>query len=199
MSEGRARQQRGCDGIVHRVAYLPRGTCYLAPRDLDSARLRPFAVSLDQARLATATRRKPPLAAPSLHHPFMIVARQMKHSMQGQNLDFLGGGMTQPARILRGDFRRNGDVSGATVFRTGSGTGSGNESTSVGLSFPRKRRLSVRNSGLPVSSTLTVARKLLAGWHAPRTWPKRCRSILPPACEDNQVSSRSLRILASFA
>jgi hypothetical protein len=38
----------------------------------------------------------------------------------------------------------------------------GNESTSVGLSFPRKRRFSVRNSRLLVTSTLTAPRNLTA-------------------------------------
>jgi len=38
----------------------------------------------------------------------------------------------------------------------------GNESTSVGWSFPRKRRFSERNSELPVTSTLTVPLSWLA-------------------------------------
>jgi hypothetical protein len=53
----------------------------------------------------------------------VVKARQMKDSVQRQNLDFLGGGMSEPGRILQcnvggdGDFARQlGPLAG---FRSG--------------------------------------------------------------------------------
>ena len=37
----------------------------------------------------------------------MIKARQMKHAMQNEDLDLVGGGMLQRNRIPRGDFGGN--------------------------------------------------------------------------------------------
>ena len=59
----------------------------------------------------------------------MIVADEMKHSVQGQYLDFLRSRMTQAQGILLRDVRRNRDIAGQPVFKLRSG---GNESTSVG-------------------------------------------------------------------
>ena len=92
----------------------------------------------------------------------MIVAGEMKHSVQGQNLDFLRRGMTQPPGILLGDVRRNRDIAGQSVYQGRLSRLGGNESTSVGWSFPRKRRFSERSSRLLVTSTLTAPASLTA-------------------------------------
>jgi len=51
----------------------------------------------------------------------MVETRQMENSMQCQNLDFVGGGMSEPRGILHGDVPRDGDLSGklctVPVFR----------------------------------------------------------------------------------
>src|SRR6185369_14298170 len=46
-----------------------------------------------------------------------IVADEMKHSVQGQYLDFLRGRMTQAQGILFRDVRRNRNIAGQPVFK----------------------------------------------------------------------------------
>jgi len=82
----------------------------------------------------------------------VIVAPQMQDAVQHENLNFLGGRVSERARILRCDLRRNGDFA-RELF---SGVGLGGKRKHVGLSFPRKRRFRDFSSAFEVTSTLTT-------------------------------------------
>jgi len=51
----------------------------------------------------------------------VIVAAQVQDTVQGENLYFLGGGVSEFLRVLRGDLSGDGDVAGVARFDGGQG------------------------------------------------------------------------------
>ncbi|HWZ84356.1 MAG TPA: hypothetical protein VNW47_17135 [Terriglobales bacterium] len=50
---------------------------------------------------------------------FVVVAAQVKDAVQSENLDFLGGGVSESARVVRCDFGGDGDVTGVARLEAG--------------------------------------------------------------------------------
>ncbi len=45
----------------------------------------------------------------------MIVTSKMQHTVEGENFDLFGRGVTKPARILRGNFSGDGNLASQTI------------------------------------------------------------------------------------
>ena len=83
----------------------------------------------------------------------VIVAAQMQNAVQHQNLDFLGRRVAQGGAFF---VAISAEMAISPAKFSARRARQGNESTSVGLFFPRKRRFRDFISALEVSSTLTV-------------------------------------------
>src|SRR5579883_392291 len=85
---------------------------------------------------------------------FVVKTGQVQHAVQHQDLDFFRRRVAQPARILRGDLRRDRNLSS----EAGDWNCAGNDKTSVAWSLPRNRAFRLRISRLLVISTVTRPR-----------------------------------------